>query len=220
MHAHTRAHIHVHTTHKPAYTDMPMHAMCTHAPHIPTHIHTGTHTLLPSASPPAGLHGAGTPGNATKGPERQATWMFPCKARPGHRKPRTLLPQASQRCFPASCGPLSPGLGSLPVPWHSALSGRLRGCAHASSGRRMSRKEVGQDDFISLGQADRLPPGPWPVIFSPEHVCVLVCFGLVLFTRLSYHVAVHPVSKSNGVLVVGVWCWEKLTFQDGIKEGR
>lgn len=154
MHTHTCAH------HTNMHTDMHTHTMYTHAPHIPTHVHTCTHTLLPSASQPARLHRAGPPGNAMKGPERQATWMFPCKARPGHRKPHALLPRASQRCFLASCGPFPPGVGSLPVPWHSAFSGRRRGArTHASSGGEAGKRLASMTSF-HLGRLTSCLLGP------------------------------------------------------------
>lgn len=200
MHTHTCAH------HTNMHTDMHTHTMYTHAP---------------SLCIPACQAAQSRPSwECYEGTRKASHLDVPLQSTP--RTPQT--PRSAAPGFPA----LLPGL-MRPLPSRGGQPPRAlalsflrpaQGGAHTRQLRRRSRKEAGQHDFISLGQADQLPPGPWPVIFSPEHVFVLVLFCFVLFSRLSYHVAVDPFSKSNGVVVVGVWCWEKLTFQDGIKEGR
>lgn len=151
-HTHTCAHIYtnMHTQHARLRD---VHAC---PPHTYAHTHMHIHTspvCIPVCTEQApslvcGNSTASPPGDATKGPERHATWMSPCKV-----TPRPLpAPSSAALGSPVLLPRLM--LGSLPLPWRSAPSGGSGECTPASSGRRTGRKELGHHDFISLGQAD------------------------------------------------------------------
>lgn len=137
--------------------------------------HTRTHTLPSRASQRARLHGAGTQSNmwklppppqgALQGPER----LFLCRLAFGHSEGSTRLPQPSRAPSPPQAAPpaLSGADSSSPRP--TAPSG--------SSPEHRCRHQAGHHDFTSPRQADQLPLGPLPEMFSPACVSVSVLFG-------------------------------------------
>ena len=218
-HTHTNTHVRVHEhTYTPTHihTCTQMHApiyLCTHiyTPRqcVRTHTHTHTHTFAPcvparqaaQSRDPVQFVETVPPlsQDAVKGPER----LFLCKLASGHCKTSARLPQPSQGPFPSARSPSSPELGRFlyPLP-HTPSSPSSE--QHVQTPAQEGEKEASHHDFISLGQPDQLPLGPLPVIFCAGYLSLL-CF--VLGAELPR--GSRFFFWSDGVLVPGVWGWEK-----------
>lgn len=167
-------HIHVHTFTQTCICSMHTCAMCTRAPHIPTRIHTCTHTLPPSVSQSA----------QSKHPVQSVETAPPLPRRcyKGTRKASHLdVPLQSNSKATANselCCPGLPSVASLPhagqPPPALALStlGPAQGSAHppAQEGEQAGKSLAIMTSFHS----GRLTSGPWPIICS--------WFGLVWFS--------------------------------------